>query len=473
MIDIIVIIAYFTLVLVFGLLYGRNVESVFDFSIAKTQFPTSVLVATFFATIIGGASTIGASEKFFSIGLMFGMVNLAACLRDFITAQVVVPRMISFKNAISLGDLIEPVYGKGARILCGLAGLFKCIGYVGIQISATGYVLNYFLGISHELGVIISAIVVIVYSAFGGIRAVTITDVIQFGVLICAIPLCFSVGLINNGGFLTIIEKLPASHLTIWPNYESGMKIMSMALVFLLPNLDPALLQRFMMGRDLVQVKRALSLSALCCVPYYIMVGTIGFSAFILAPHIDSNTAFFYIIDVGLPIGLKGLAISGLLAVVMSTADSYLNVASITMVRDIIKPCFSRDLSDARELALMRFATAFFGIFAVVMALYIPSVYELALFALSFWGPIVFIPLLLRIIGHRPSKTTFYVGACASLTVFYVWRSLIQPHYFIEAFLPATAVSALIFFLAPKFRDHATKRKEGKVVVEKLLYDME
>jgi SSS family solute:Na+ symporter len=464
MIDIVVILAYFALVLVFGIVYGRNVESVFDFSIAKTQFPTSVLVATFFATIIGGASTIGASEKFYSIGLMFGAVNLAACLRDFITAQVVVPRMISFKNAISLGDIIEPVYGKAARVVCGLAGLFKCIGYVGIQISATGYVLHYFLGISHELGVIFSAIVVIVYSAFGGIRAVTITDVIQFGVLLCAIPLCFSVGVINNGGFLALIEKLPSSHLTLWPDYESGMKIMSMALVFLLPNLDPALLQRFMMGRDLAQVKRALTLSALCCVPYYIMVGTIGFSALVLAPNIDSNTAFFYIIDVGLPVGLKGIAISGLLAVVMSTADSYLNVASITIVRDILKPCLPNKLSDAQELGLMRFATAFFGVFAVVMALYIPSVYELALFALSFWGPIVFIPLLLRIIGHRPSKKTFYIGAFMSLTVFYIWRAWAQPIWYVEAFLPATAVSTLVFFLAPRLWDRVDKRQEEEVL---------
>lgn len=115
------------------------------------------------------------------------------------------------------------------------------------------------------------------------------------------------------------------------------------------------------------------------------MIGSIGLVAFAFNSEINGYLALPYLIKEILPIGFKSLAASGMLAVVMSTADSYLNIASISIVHDVINPLRKVPLSDIEKLRTARIGTFIIGILTMVVALMFRGVLDLVVSSLYFW----------------------------------------------------------------------------------------
>jgi len=115
-------------------------------------------------------------------------------------ALFIAPRMKLYPDAISVGDIMEPHYGKGARIFSGLFGVVLCAGILGAQVGAMGYIFNLFLGIDRTTGILIGCSIVIAYTSIGGMRSVIWTDVMQFVVLGVGIPLTLFYGIQYAGG---------------------------------------------------------------------------------------------------------------------------------------------------------------------------------------------------------------------------------------------------------------------------------
>ena len=92
MIDLAIVIIYMIVVLGIGLLSGLKVRDLKDYSVSKNSFTTFVMVAAIFATLVGGGSTMGISEKVFSSGLVFLVACLGFVVRDILTAIFIVPK---------------------------------------------------------------------------------------------------------------------------------------------------------------------------------------------------------------------------------------------------------------------------------------------------------------------------------------------------------------------------------------------
>lgn len=452
MIDFAIIGIYLLSILIVGFYYSFRVKTVSDYAIAGRDYPTSIIVATVFATLIGGASTVGVAEQFFSVGIIFYVVCLGAAFRDLIQARWIVPRMGDLSGIVSSGDLMGKYFGKPGQVITGFAVLARCVGFIGIQVSALGFLGNYLLNIPYHWCAIGAGAIVILYSSFGGIRSVTITDVIQFGVLVVAIPMICNFGLIAVGGFGPLIEALPKSHTTFFVDPSIIIKYLGLAFVFVLPDLDPALLQRILMGRSLRQGQTSLLITSMASIPIYAMAGLIGLIALAVMPNMEPNLAFPYLLNDVLPTGVRGIAISGILAVIMSTADSYLNIGGISLVHDIIRPLRKKSLGDRSELRLMQIGTALLGCMSIVCALALPNVFALSVAALALWQPVIFPPMLLCMLGLLRSRKLFYVGIASSVMVLLVWTAYIKPILGLDGILIASMVHFLIL-LSP----HAMK----------------
>jgi SSS family solute:Na+ symporter len=212
----------------------------------------------------------------------------------------------------------------------------------------------------------------------------------------------------------------------------------------MLPDLDPAVLQRILMGRSLRQGQISLIITSLASIPIYAMAGLIGLIALAVMPSLESNLAFPFLINDVLPAGVRGIAISGILAVIMSTADSYLNIGGISLVHDIVRPLKKENLEDKRELRLMQFGTALLGGMSILCALALPNVFALSVAALALWKPVIFPPMLLCIVGVLRSRKLFYVGISTSLIVLLVWNVYVKPFLNLDGILVASAVHFLI-----------------------------
>lgn len=445
MADNIIISSYLVIVLIIGFYKSRNIKTMREFSIADKNYSLPIMVATLTATAIGGGSTLGIISSIFTSGVVYILISFGNPINQLLVAQFFIEKLEQFTDCISIGDIMHKLYGKNARIISGICGSLYCAAAVGGQVSAIGFVVHYFLDIPFLLGVVIGCGAVVLYSATGGIKAVTATDVIQFAVMLIAIPMVCNVGISLVGGYSNLFEKVPPAILELPSTPGSIINYFFIFLGFAIPFLDPPETQRLLMAKDRQQIRNTLYMTVLIEVVFFALIGLIGLTAVAINPTYDANLAFPHLVNTILPMGLKGLAIAGLLSVVMSTADSYLNAASICLVHDTIKPLYKRDISDRAELRLTQITTFILGTAASVIAISFNSIMSIILFSLNFWGPIMVVPLYAGLMGYKVSHRCFYAGMFAGIATFFWWHFMVEPQIGIGSLIPSMLANTLGF----------------------------
>lgn len=448
MLDCSIIIAYLLATLIIGYFSGKHVNTVKDYSVSDRNFSNMTLLATVFATWLGGAEIFGTTEKTYRYGMIFILTVSGYSVNIFIFSKWMVEKIAVFKDAMSLGDIMGQLYGKTGRIIAGL-NILTCIGAVGAQVAVIGYVCNVFLGLDASISTIIGCVVIILYSSFGGIRAVTFTDVLQFVILIVAIPVVVSVMLSKAGGFQHLLTAVPESHLYLSKTNESYWLFFEWFLVIALPCFDPPFIQRILMSRNVKQARRTMFTAACLHYPFMLLVGIAGFAALVVMPNIDPDTAFASMVNFALPSGLKGVAVIGILAVVMSTADSYLNVISISFTRDIIKTLWPKPISDREELRLMRILTIAFGGLSMFAATSFSSIMDILMVSMEFYTPLC-TPMFFGISKHKVSARACAIGVSLGCIFTWYWVACVDDPMHIGSILPSFFISLFGIYISDK-----------------------
>jgi Na+/proline symporter len=431
-----------------GLWYGRNVHSLREFSIGNSNFSTIILSLTIVATWIGGGSMVGPANNAFKTGIvaLYPQIGMTICL--YIISYILAPRMKPFLGMISVGEIIGNMYGTNARLITGIAGTLKSVGHVGVQIFVMGNMLSYLTPASKTECMLISTIVLVAYSAFGGVRSVTFTDALQAITVAIAIPIILYVSLKSIGGYDKFINKLPETHLSLFPDKDLMTRYTYLFFYFCIPFLTPATAQRILMARDVEQVAKSFKISAGLSGLFYCFAVIVGLLAVVIAPDIESNFSVMYLVDYTMPPILKGIAICGILSVIMSTADSHLNVASVCLTNDYLKVLIT-DLSDAAALSVSRVVTVIFGIFAYLIASKFKDLLDLVLYVDNFWAPIVVTPLLLGLFGFRSTSKVFLIAAICGFLTFIIWEHYQFITYTnIYSIIASVTVNGLAFIIA-------------------------
>lgn len=428
--DLAVVVCYMIITIIVGYIAGRKVKTMSDFATANKKFPTSLLVSTVFATWIGGDDLVGVSERIYNIGIIFFMVACAQTIGLFIEAYVIAPKIIKdFSDKISIGEVIGTLYGKVGQAMCGIASMLFSIGYVAVQVSAMGYICNLLLGIPHFDGTLIGSFIIIMYSSFGGIRSVVFTDVLQFTVLMIGIPLIANIALDKTGGWSCLLFSLPADHLNAGPSHESFALCLMYFLFCTLPLFSPVVLQRVLIARSVQQATNSLAISGILYIPFYAIITIIALCAVVLFPGIDPNSAFLSVLDYSLPPIAKGIAISGVLAIIMSTADSFLNVAAIAAAKDVLGTIWPNKLDDRTELGIARVVTIVFGLSSVYIATMFHSMIDFSLYFSNFWTPTVVAPMILYVFNFKTDTQTYLYSLCVGIIAIIAYRYSVSEEF--------------------------------------------
>jgi SSS family solute:Na+ symporter len=456
MVDAVIVVVYLLVILGVGLWSGRRIESLSDYSVSKRNSNTFVIFATLSASFIGGGYSFGNAVKVF----LFGIMNIVALwgfsLKEILVATYVAPRMAAFPNAISIGDIVEQAYGKVSRVIVGVLSIFLCAGIVGAQVGAIGKVFNVFLGLEVWMGILIGCGIVIVYATFGGMNAVIKTDVIQFVVLSVGLPLTLVFGFLHlqKNGIAIPVD----SHFS-WE--ASGMTVpgfISLFLVLMLgETLVPPYVQRLLISKNNKQVVRGTLFSGLFSIPFFAVTGLIGVVAFALNPSLDANLAMPYVVREVLPIGLKGVVIAGVISIVMSSADSFLNSASVAFTKDVV--CVFRPLSERGRLSLARYATFFVGVLAVVFAVSIESVLDVLMAAYNFWAPLVLVQIVAAIWGVRARMEVFVVSSLAGLLAMLSWNWWVKASTDMDGLVVGVLANLVVFLIMLRICGKMTKQE--------------
>ncbi|MDJ1258048.1 MAG: sodium:solute symporter family protein [Candidatus Midichloria sp.] len=418
-IDIAIIILYFVICIAIGLHKYKSIKTLKEYTLGGRNFPNLVIVTTLFATYIGSSDVIGMVEQVHELGLFFIVPILFSPLFWLTTAKIYGKNIDQFNGCISISDIMAKLYGVAGRWITNIAALIISIVIVTISTTALGHTLHYFLQITLKEGIILGALVLTLYSAFGGIRAVAYTDVFQFIVLMLAIPAsCFIVyGIESGGGIMhwhNVFDQLPKEVLVFNINKDNVGLFLSLIFWGLLPLTEGAFMQRFLLSRNAVQLTKCLKVIPFLHLFLIITVCLIGLLIKAKTPEIDPRTAFIHFISNYLCIGVKGIVITGLLAVIMSTADSWLNTAGILLTHDIIKKLVP--LTHQRSLIVARISIFIIAVLSVIFSLSGKGLMQLNWLADNFWGPIIIIPLSAGFLMFRTNSKSFIASVILAIT---------------------------------------------------------
>ena len=468
-IDLVIVVSYLVMTLVVGVLAGRKVKSMKDFSISSKIFPTSVLVSTIFATWMGGDDLIGVSERIYSVGLAFFLIQCGQTFSLFFHAYIVAPRILqSFSDKISIGEIMGDLYGKPGQVMSGIANVLFSVAYVAVQVKAIGYICNLFFGIPTFYGTVIGSFVVIAYSSFGGIRSVVFTDVLQFGILIIGIPLMANVALKKVDGWEHLLINLPAQHVDLTSYNGSFVLFLTYVIVCAFPYFNPILIQRILMAKDERQASQSLVISGILYIPFYAVITVIALSAFLMFPGIDPNMAFLNVLNYSLPTIVKGIAISGVLAVVMSTADSFLNVSAIATTRDVISVLFPSKINDKTELMLTRVATVLFGLVSIYIATMFYSMIDFWMYFSNFWTPTVVAPMFLYILNFKTDIKTYLISVALGFGAIVVFRYSVPEDFVVISQIVGALVTFFVMFILGKHFGKLSRPCDSNLVVSRI-----
>ncbi|OJW66928.1 MAG: hypothetical protein BGO68_01745 [Candidatus Amoebophilus sp. 36-38] len=422
-IDIIIFSLFLIINLAIGLFSSRRVNSLRDYAVGRKDFSTATLTAAIMVSWIGGMYVFEILEHTYRDGLYFIIVIIGACLCLWLVGLLAV-RMREFLKNLSVAEAMGDLYGRSVQIITAISGVCSVLAAVAIEFKVISKVISLIFGTESSWVPIIASAVVIIYSVSGGIRAITFTDVVQFftfGMFIPILALIIWNQLKDPKQVITLLSTHPNfswSQVIGWhPKFAESL---TMLLWFMLPAMDPVVFQRVSMARDVEQVKQSFSYAALISLVVCLFLGWIAILLLASNPNLEPNKLFNHVITTYTPEGLRGLIGVGVLALAMSTADSYLNASAVLLTNDIAKP-LGIDLKKENEVLIARFLCLVTGLLALLVTIRFKGMLSLLRFSNGFYMPVVTVPLLMAILGFRSSTRSVLVGMCLGFSTVLVW----------------------------------------------------
>ena len=433
--DLGIIALYLVSMVVVGVWFVRRIKDTGDYYVAGRSLGPLVMMATVCATIIGGSGLMGRAGVAYSSGTKAVLTAIPYLLGMFIFSGIAgkISDIGMKYDVTSIPDLFERRFGKTAKILLAAMVAFTMMGTVASQVTATATIINMLgsqVGLSFEAGALIACVIFMVYTASSGLFGVVYTDVLQFYMLIMFVYILIPVASLKSiGGFSTFLANLDPA---LAKPYLNGSILGDIVTYLVFTMAGAEMWQRAFAAKDRGSAKKGMFLGTAV---YGVTIALVYFMG--VAAHQvigDDALAVYGTTDAVvpalaihvLPIGLTGLALAGILSVIMSTADSYLLVSVQTCVHDIGKTFFP-EMKDKTEILLSRVFSIVLPLGALVIALYIKNAYNILMFAWSFYAAAAGIPAFAALFWKKATSAGVIAGMAAGFTVCIGWKLAGEP----------------------------------------------
>jgi SSS family solute:Na+ symporter len=351
-IDLSVIAAYMVAMLGVGYFIRSRLPNFDEFMVAGRTMTTPILICTLVSTYYGLDVLFGTSELAFNNGVVafFGYSQLS--LAVYLFAALFLTKPLRSANFKSLPDVLERNYGRGAATMGALASFVYSIP--ALSLFGLGRLCEVVFGVDAEFGAMVIGGVALLYTLWGGLWAVAITDTVQFVLMCITLAIAIPMVMQQVGGFDAVAAVTPTSFFEPFGSIPIWL-VIAYAATGISILVDPGFYQRVFAARDHRQARNALLIGLVVWGAYDWLVtagGMLGVAAAnngMISGQIHPNDVLLTVVALALPIGLAGIFLSGTLAAAMSTIDSYSLVAGGNLAYDIYRPVVNPRASD-REL---------------------------------------------------------------------------------------------------------------------------
>lgn len=452
-IFIIGIIIYFLINLLVGV-FGFRKMTVEEITTAKNKTSTIKLIITLVSTIIGGGMFLGIAEMGYNGGLAFMGIGLIYLFGS-IALGLLAPNIRDFldkKQATNLFELIEKVYPQNnnkisIKSLLAFSSFLVYFLMLAVQFVGIGIFYSYFTKTDLTItSVIIAAIVsvfsTIIYSAFGGFKKDIITDIIQFIFILIGVLAIFYFGDFQKGILVTIQNMTPTDY-SLKGKYNFVYLIG--AFLFVAPTFFVRydIWQRIITAKSNSSARISFILSGVIAFIFFCIFGFIGLYGKALGITNDQFVAL-ELIEKSLT-GFPFLfAILAFFAAVMSSADTFLGVATLSL-NNITN---STENSESKQKNKFRYSAILIGIVSVLITFVSKDIIEL--FSVAFGILMPFLPTVFGAMFRKNPKTKeAYWSIILGLAFFFIALIFI-PSIRKEAFILGVLVSIITYLIVGK-----------------------
>lgn len=459
---VVIVVGYFALMFAIGWWAKRKTSSAKEFLVAGQSLGFFVMAIATFSSIQSGWGMVGSTGTTYSWGTqaLFGsalLVPLGFAMAWFLLGTRL-HRAARRHQLYSVPDLIKVRYrSRGAHIAMSIAMLLGTISYMTAQVTAIGVIVALLMGTSIATGAWIGSLVVAAYTIAGGMLAAVWTDLIQ-GILMIIMSLgMFWFAVTQAGGWTNMLN-------TIWDDSPAllsadGKMPLTFMVGFAIMILfgaagQPQLVHKFLMLKDENELRWGAAVAGIAYAVTTLFSLGVGLSMRAMtitgdAPELENidNTATYFLNNMTHPV-VGGLALTALLAAIMSSASSFITIGASSVIRDLAG---GLGITVRRELLWGRVAAGGVVLAALLFALYLSQVIFLlgaigwAAFAAAIFGPLA-LGLYWKRATAVATTATIIVGVGSNLviTVLTAQGWVTTPDYFYLGGV-SIALSVLVF----------------------------
>jgi SSS family solute:Na+ symporter len=419
-IDLIIIILYLLVILGVGFYFLRRNKNVDEYFVGGRNLSSVHIGLSVVATDVGGGFSIGLGGLGFVMGVSGSWLLFTGLVGAWLSGIFLIPLVSSIarKNRFySFPQFLEYIFDRRVALIAGIISAIGYLGFTSSQILAGAKLASStFLGLSLNQALLIMGVITVVYTVFGGIKAVIYTDTIQWiilmaGLTFIGLPFAYN----HVGGIETIRATLAPEFLKL--TNVSWQQLVNWAFTIIpIWFVGMTLYQRIYASRDTKTARRAWFIAGLFEYPLMAFIGALlGMFARVALENgilvgqnietLDPEMGLPLLLRTILPVGLLGLVLSAYFSAIMSTADSCMMASSGNILTDVLRKHQSK-----HSLRYSQLLTFLIGTSALLLALSMENVLELMLHSYSFMVAGMFVPVIAALVARKPDSTAAFVS---------------------------------------------------------------
>lgn len=489
--DLVVLVVYLLGMVGMGLWFGRRNKTPEHFMKASGTIPGWAVGLSIFGTYVSSISFLALPGKAYAENWSPFVFSLMIPIAAVIAVKWFVP-FYRDSGEVSAYEHLERRFGNWARTYAVFCYLLTQVGRMGTIMYLLALAMRPMVGWSIPTLILVTGVIVIIYTLVGGMEAVIWTDVIQSVIFIGGSVACVAVLLWGMPGGPGQAVEITSQHrkfsLGSWAPEVATATVWVIAMNSLFINLqnfgiDQSYVQRYAAASSNREAAKSVWVGSLLYLPVsgiFLLIGALLFAYYTARPQdlptgTTGDGVFPHFIATVLPVGLSGLVVASIFAAAQSTIASSVNCSATLTLCDLYKR-YLRPMAGTREsMLILRAATVGYGLLGVLAAFAMMGVSS----SLDAWWAISSVCsggmlglFLLGILSHAPNSaaaaaTVLGVLVIVWMTVSSRWPAALGAtsspfHSFMITVVGTTVILIAGFFLGVLFRG-AGKKNSGQI----------
>lgn len=463
--DVIVIVLYFTLIVGIGIYYSRKVTNSESYVVADRSLTTKIMVGTTVATCMGSGAVM--ADVGFTYDAGVGALVVIATFNIGWIALILMSKKLRASGCTTLPDFLGKTYGKSTKKIAAIVTVVSMVASTAAQIAGCGTVMAALGLVSKPTGMLIGFVVIMLITIFGGLYSVAITDTLQAVLLTLGIGIILPIVAFNAAGgvgeVFSTVEAVNPSILDL--GTISALEIIGYICVYTFnAGSHAGYAQRIMASVDEKTAVKGSIISNIVTLVMAFSIVSVAFCAYKLIPNLE-NPEMIVPILIGqlFPPIIKGALLASLIALVISTADSFLLLLGTTCANDIYKS-FKPNINGDQLLKLSRIFTIVGGFIALALALSGGSVFTLMRSGGAAYGAGMFIPLLCACFVKSVKAKAVNIGMLLGCFTTLIWNATLKATTGVNGIIVGGLVCLVcLLLLSPLFKNDNQKMVEAEV----------